>query len=320
MAYTVTANLSLTTGAAALYALKEALKAAGWTKQISSDGTTLNSTPGNANDNITSAGAGAGGFNNASAHWTGRSPDGAREICLQRGSGSSQACWWKYSLAAHFSGGSATTAPTATDDEDVFGTSAAGNTLFTTTMRFHIVVNNAAPYDWYAFACTTGTTTIVTEMIYDSLVAGSYNASDPDPYVMGARNGTLYSGVSDTGSVQTAAAGAAGLWGYWGPSGSKVWVNWALQHLAYSASSAVAGDYGSDHVDNTKHVVRHPTYGRSRSISASQPGLKGASYLLREHMTTGKATYDLMDEAATGDLISHNGFMCTPWNNTTPTV
>jgi hypothetical protein len=68
-----------------IFNLKEALKTAGWTVPSSSDGTTYNA----AGDQITSAGAGAGGMANNFAWFRIRSAGGQLEMIFQRASGTS---------------------------------------------------------------------------------------------------------------------------------------------------------------------------------------------------------------------------------------
>jgi hypothetical protein len=298
-----------------MYQWKELLKTAGWVKQISSDGTTLNSTPGNVNDNITGGAAGAGGFANTGAHWTGLSPDGQRQICIQRGTVGNNNWWCKYSVAAGFTGGTATVAPTAADGQNIFGTAAAGTALFTATMRYHVAANNAAPYGFYAFACTQGTNTITHQFLYDPLVAGSYPAAETDPYVMGCKNGALWDVVGGTGHLQTAAAGAAGIWGFRG--NLTTWVNYPLLQIGSTGATYSDGAAGSNPW-TAKDDIYSTWYGRTTAVANA--GHKGMSSQFKLMASIQRSTYDLLTVVSTGDYISFNGRVAAPWNNVAPVV
>lgn len=117
-------NFVPATYAEAVFRTKQLLKTAGWVHQASGDGlAAFSATPGNINDVIAAAGAGAGGMANTNAWFVIKEPgSGTRQICYQRGLDNTR---WrvKYSVAAGFNGGtpSATTTPTATDEQFLAG-------------------------------------------------------------------------------------------------------------------------------------------------------------------------------------------------------
>lgn len=149
-------NLAPATGSVAVFTICEMLKQNGWTVPSSSDGTTYNSS----GDQITTGASGAGGFANASAWKRLRSPDGVREITIQRTT--TNVLWRvKLSHSAKFSGGSpgATQTPSATDEAVVKGSgtdaSPTGATSFGTDNTYHLHCggDTAFPYNWW-YECT----------------------------------------------------------------------------------------------------------------------------------------------------------------------
>jgi hypothetical protein len=106
------------TGAVAMYAFKALLKAAGWTVESSSDGTTYNSS----GDQITTGASGTGGMANNSAWFRLRHPLGTMEYTVQRGT--TNIAWRIKFSAGGFGAGSpgATQTPqNATDQAIILG-------------------------------------------------------------------------------------------------------------------------------------------------------------------------------------------------------
>jgi hypothetical protein len=152
----VTYNLLHSSGAQAMFRLKETLKHAGWTVLSSGDGTTYWA----AADGITLEGSGAGGMNNNSAWFRITDPGAERELVFQRGA--AHYTWTlQYSRLDKFVGGApnATTIPTATDMVGYrSGGLSTSGTLFNTTAgtswRVNIAVQTAAEGNVYAFWMT----------------------------------------------------------------------------------------------------------------------------------------------------------------------
>lgn len=123
----------------AMFRLKEDLKAQGWAVAISSDGSTYNGS----GDQITLAASGAGGIDNANVHFLLRRT-GAPDWLFVRGGTSD--IWNVYaSPSGAFSGGNATTRPTAGDEVIQFSTA---YTLFSGAYDTVILVEDTAPYRW----------------------------------------------------------------------------------------------------------------------------------------------------------------------------
>lgn len=167
-----------------IYYLKQTLKQAGWTVTSSSDGTTYNST----GDQITKAGSGAGGLNNASAWFVVKQPGSVagaqRQIMIQKITGEYN--WTvKLSCASGFSGGNATTAPTASDSQTLANAVSIWSGAFTagSTVRLSIAADNAAPYSFYAITYAGSTGTPSGGFAVDGLASGTYDSNDGDPYI-----------------------------------------------------------------------------------------------------------------------------------------
>lgn len=184
MAFQFDVNQLPGSGAAALYQLKETLKAAGWTVMASGDGLALY---GAASDVIASGAAGAGGMNNVKAWFRIRMPGSTREFTFQRGTNATD-LRLKYSVDG-FTGGapSAVQCPSAADEQIALagGTDAAptGTNFCGTINRVSCWADNAAPYGWGIHGWSAaGATTFA--LVLDAMAAGSYPATDIDPYVL----------------------------------------------------------------------------------------------------------------------------------------
>jgi len=198
-------NLSPATGARAVWSWASVLMQAGWTKPADSDGTTYSSS----GAQVTSGASGAGGLGNTSAWIRLQSPDGVREICMQRGT--TNLLWRaKWSHSAKFTGGSpgATQTASATDEQIINavggGTNAAPTytTIFgaDASFKFHVGADNAAPYSWWWHAMTSGGSTNLKRGWYINMAAGSYPVEDVAPYLV------------DFGGTATPYS-SAGIWG-----------------------------------------------------------------------------------------------------------
>jgi hypothetical protein len=187
------------TGSIAMYDLMEFLRASlGFTITISGDGLAAYDNTGV--DVFTNGGvAGANGMGNSNAHFTAQDPGGAYEWCFQRATTDIN---WEIVVSAldGFTGGNATTRPTATDEQVIHN----ANILPTNaTYRWHLVGFDAAEvgvYPWFAYATKTGTGIANTLIAHESLDPASYPAlvgtraapttGEPDPSIYIAGLGT----------------------------------------------------------------------------------------------------------------------------------
>lgn len=168
------------TGDAAMRRLKDQLVAAGWTVAASGDGRSAYEAAGDA---IT-ADSGAGSLDASGAWMRLRMGGATRELLILRGSSSTT--WTVRYSAAGFSGGSpsATTAPTATDQQTLI--SAAQLLPTDGGYRWLVCVEDAAPYHWWAAAVPTAGGAARTLVGCWPMRASSYPAADADPYALWA--------------------------------------------------------------------------------------------------------------------------------------
>jgi hypothetical protein len=143
-----TTTLTNETPAASMLAYKAAMVADGWAVAISSDGTTYNGS----GDQITTSGSGAGGIDNANAYFL-LTRTGAPDWLFVRSYDSSAWVIWTSATGA-FSGGNATTRPTAPDERILFDDSYA---LFQgiPLASVEVQVEDAAPYRWALWSLDT---------------------------------------------------------------------------------------------------------------------------------------------------------------------
>ena len=140
MAFTETTYTALT-GPQGMYRFLVDMVAQGWSVVISSDGTTYNGS----GNQISSDGSGAGGLNNTSAYFVLRRT-GAPDWLVQR---ASTADIWNinFSPSAAYTGGNATTRPTAGDEASAWS-EFGGNLFISTTFDVEIHVEDVTPYRW----------------------------------------------------------------------------------------------------------------------------------------------------------------------------
>jgi hypothetical protein len=185
-------NNTHTQSAESIFALKELLKGTpGWSVKSSGDASTYNST----GDQISHDGSGANGMDNSKAWFRIQMPTAqsvTREFTFQRGTSDYQ-CRIKYSYSAGFTGGSpdATTTPSATDEQILWGSgtdAAPGfSTLFPSsgTWMYNCCAGNSSEgYAFYGIAIPQGGGSTVHYIIWEALLDNSYPSEDVDPYII----------------------------------------------------------------------------------------------------------------------------------------
>lgn len=196
------------TGNAAMRRLKDRLVAGGWTVVASGDGRSAYEAAGDA---IT-ADSGAGSLDASGAWMRLRMGGGAtRELLFVRG-GSSTTWTVRYSAVGFLGGSSATSAPTATDQQTLI--SAAQLLPTDGGYRWLVCVEDAAPWHFWAGAIPTGGGAPRTLVGLWPMRDGSYPSADPDPYVVMARyEGTNVATSARLGQIGTSPNGfVAGAW------------------------------------------------------------------------------------------------------------
>jgi hypothetical protein len=150
MAKVASVNVDCATngGAQVIWNLVSLLIANGWTLAFSSD---------NTGAAVTNAGSGAGGLNRQNAYVVVQDPSGAtgRKYLFQRSStlANDYAWWVRYARAGTLTGATNTAMPTSPDIQSLFGTTAAGTTLFNTTTNYftHAVAETTPSFGVYQF-------------------------------------------------------------------------------------------------------------------------------------------------------------------------
>ena len=180
-----------TEGANAMYLLKEALRAtAGWTMMASGDGTAIYGGPG---VDVLDTPAKF----NVNGMWVLFSGPGGRQFLFgKKGSTNDLQYYFGYSRALGFTGGNATTYPTALDQGDVVGTVTVPTYLFSGGYGFtHIMVSGTTD-NFYCFQTNTaaglGNRLVLGGLFCDTLTATA--VGDVDSAVVG----TLYNSGADS--------------------------------------------------------------------------------------------------------------------------
>lgn len=185
------------TGPTVMFNLKECLKQAGWTHWASGDGSAnFSTTPGNVNDVITSAGAGANGYDNNNAWWIGRDPGSNYQVLIQRGTGNRSWRVFFTRSGVTFTGGtpSATVPPTIPSDAlQAVGVSLAYATAYfpaTATWKAHCIAENAAVNGVYGFWMFTHESVFDTRnaLFYEPMIVGSHPTPVEEPFAAYAVN------------------------------------------------------------------------------------------------------------------------------------
>ena len=303
-----------------LYYLKQTLKQAGWTVTRSSDGITFNSS----GDQITGYGTGAGGMNNASAWFVVRAPGAVagstRQFLFQRPSSNANCISMWYSQSAGFTGGGISTAPTATDSQQILNVTGFSSAA---TYRYSIAADNAAPYGFYMFNFTSTTGTPTGIIAVDPLVDGTYESSDVDPYVIYA--------PSNNGAYQTTPGSTASLTSETLNLGSGV-ISWIKKGytdqgfvvtpaLGYQTGvgTAIPGNLSTNPYTSNDEIF--PILFARRNGLTTVTGYKGISSLMKWVGTTGRSTGDTISisSSTSKEYIIFNN-IALPWNGSTPTI
>jgi hypothetical protein len=305
-------------GCAAIYNLKTALKANGWTVESSGDGL---AAYGSSTDVITSSGSGANGLDNTSSWFRLRmttAQDGYnREFLIQRGSASTS---WdiKYSVLA-FSGGtpSATSAPTSTDEQVVISSSTA---IFAGAETVFICAGNSTEKNqFYLIGVDSTSKAVKTIFALDRLLANTYPSVEKDPYIVWINSGgttidLLAQNISvGTNENQLFACGWLGKGTATGAFKKLMGYTYRDGSGNYLHANSRTG-YGSNSLDG--YISTLPiVMGRNNNYTTPR-GAKGASTLFQWHSasTTWGTTFtqvSFRDRVVFGDVNA-------PWDGSAP--
>lgn len=328
MAYLTIENATVT-GSQAIFNLKELMKSAAYTVLSSSTG--LAGGYNASGDNIVTGSSGAGGMANNNAWFRIRSPDGINEWVFQRGTNNTS---WRIVCnfgGAPFDGGSPGDTVTP-DSANGFaavggGTSASptfGSAVFSGdgTYRWKALVDNAAPYGWWAGGVLTAGSNPATCFVWDPLEAthpsdnlkyvfyGSGMAAAPVGtlnFAYGLENGGVLGGREFVLTrIPNAGIGSMiheGLFKLIGVVNSTQIVNYEGNLAAGIGSHPISG------ADTALPVF----YGRS--VSTSNSHFKGASSFLRTK-TVSRGTGSVLEFNSGQYWVVMRDFIL-PWNKST---
>lgn len=331
----ICSQVTPTSNTHAIFLLKEFLKTAGWTVVASSDATTLNAS----GDQLSGFGSGANGLGNTNAWFVIQMPNTfavgstlKRQLLFQR---SSTDHTWRmaYSIAG-FTGGTSTTAPTATDQIFVSGSALGTYTakqvfedLYATQpYKLFMGANNAAPYQFYFAPILLANQQYRTSggFMLDAMAPGSFVAptgtdattGDMDPYV-------FYSQISTTANIGTYAyllsymaniSSGAGRGFFKAAATGQT----SVQFTGCSAVSTERDVQGNPY--NSKDTLVPIFWTTSSGTAAAASYFKGVSTV---------ASY-VMQRRDTGDSLSvasssakdyiYVGSCALPWDGTTPVL
>jgi hypothetical protein len=301
-------------GAEAMFAYKQQAKAAGWDVPSSSDGLTYNA----GGDQISHSGAGAGGMNNSRAWYRLRAPAAMsprREYCRQRGSGGQAAWWLKLSAEDGFTGGApdATNMPTATDEQNLHGSTTAGTTLFATagTYNINVCADNASPFGSYLFTSITGTGAQDMGDVFEPLVPGTFPIEDADPALYYVRQSTPF-------SIAQLAASGTGPFGWHAKNlGGEAFVRYPACVFCDSGGTRQFPNVGTN-PNNGKDDTSPIPYVRGSGL-ATQIGVKGLAGTVMRWLGTTRANKDTLTVVSARDYIVM-GNVALPWDGSVPIV
>lgn len=336
MSVTWSLNLTPADGSTAIYNIKTAMKSAGWTVPRSGTGTGGTTST---SDLITSGAASVGGFGNTGAWFVIAQPSGGRQFMFQN-TGTSTDCWIRLSQSAGFTGGTATTAATATDVKNILGINSSGTgtaaTLFGTdnTYRQNIMADGSSPYGVYSVCWPTGGGVVNSLFMIDPITS---SPSDADPYVYMASSIISFTQIFPVSSGAysannlfmrtdfTANNGEGQACGYIGSvtTGHYVPISAALYFAGFNvgAQLAVPGNLATN-PNTTKDdefpviYCRHTNTVGSGATNTAPVGYKGTSTLLK-WMATNRATGSLLTVVSTGDRLILDGSATLPWQSGT---
>jgi len=313
--------------AEAIFTLKGVKKSAGWTVPKSSDGSTYNSS----GDQITLAGSGAGGMDNARAWFVIQMPGSSCSFCLQRTSstGANTSYQWrvKYSKGAGFTGGSpsASQVPSASDERVLLGAGTDASPTFSSffltatdgSYRYNCFANNASPYDFYSWAWTKSSGSLHHTFGIDPLVGAA--SGDTDPYVVhltGSAAGLTPITFGLTGGQLSGWIGST----FFPQSGGYPWMAAGFPMISSgSGSSLWAIDGNQANIINGKDDLIPLT--AIGYVTSTLPYYKGVLTVVRAIVPCGRHAGDLYSIDSSKDGVAANQYCVLPWDgSSTPLI
>lgn len=324
----------------------QVLLGAGWVHRGSGTGTsgTFQGPVGadNTNIQITNEGTGAGGIDRNNAWIVLEDPGGRRQFMLHRGTSTTQ---WRmyYSALDKFTGTgfgavSATVPPSATDQQQMIGTggSFTGASFATAGTYVHHCVAYDAPeggsnvYPWFLFATANYTGAGGSFVFCDALKAGSYDALDADPCVVGpvqGAGGSAMFGIAGNGIGSQFYSGSSPYIGGWyrmdlsseafvGVSAGVANINIAGQYVWGNVGNLPNSGGAAPDPQDSSEPMREMIVARGAGMAGSN-FTKGIPALMRWSMAGYRSfAARLFQESA--DAYLYVGAALLPWPANTP--
>jgi hypothetical protein len=296
---TSTVNLTPTTGDDASILVKRLFNDAGYTTQMTSNGSSFST-----NSDIIGTSSSALAHNNA--YFDLKSPDGKRTLLFRRGA-TSRSLEFAVSIVGFNSDGTASTPPTASDKQYLQGDGTAGgfNNFWPAdnTYWFSGAYQNASPYGVYAFTIfitpsANQSVQVEATLMVDPL-AFLFHPSDPDPcmyYFCQSGNGNCgfrrVSQASGGGLLNDDVAGVAGGLRGWigkGATGGGWAAIPAAARAINGASQVIPHNVGASLFDNndTPWTVEYTRTSVGVTAAGTPYGGKGISSVLRYPLQQG---------------------------------
>jgi len=308
-------------GSAFLYAFKEEAKVGGWTVLQASDGANYVN---DGSDPITSVAE-----MTADNTWILlQMPDGVRKFMIAHSGSTDHNTWYiGYSKSGTYNNGDAThPATTNTASENpIWGQYTAPSTRTPISYAtgsnsyLQIMINDAAPYDFYAILAVQGTGVVQT-MLYGEEVLDP-TVGDLDPFVCSAKKGNsvaLFGGMSLCPVIPPTVFGHEyGANGWAGDTWSSFgYLGWSecsslTQFPPYSGGHGPGVNPWDSTDDSVRPVI-------ARINNNGNASYKGISNLVR-YPGVIRSAGDLLTIDAAGDWIAY-GNILLPWNNTVASI
>ena len=239
---------------------------------------------------------------------------------FQRNNANVNWAWYiVFSITAGFTGGGATTPPTATDSKNICGTSAASfGDMFVsldTAMKCHFAADTAAPYGWYSMAFTTGGSVYRHFMAMDPLVAATFSAADTAAFVLltSAGGRAFYPDATGFWTQGIATSNLGGGWGYYKYAlAGEAFVNYG-QCVPQNQETALPTNLGSNPYE-LKDDEFPVVYGRGTPNAS----YKGISSLFKFSGSL-RSNLDTFTLSTARDRIVIRG-VNLPWDGTVPVL
>lgn len=240
-----------------------------------------------------------------------------REFCIMRGSGGNPNWWIKVSAEDKFTGGAADEddMPTATDEQNVWGTAVAGTALFSAaaTYKFHLLADDAAPFAFCGFSLINGTGAGDGAFLFLPLETGTYPAGDDDPAIYYADKSTS---IFTSGNLNPVGSSPQG-W-YKKDLAGEAWVRFPAL-LYYHSASGTGFDrgMGTNPIDGTDETIPI-AFGRPSGL-LTQVGWKGFGSSFVRWNGTARSNGDTLSVAGVKDKIIVGG-CAIRWPDTVPVL